>query len=445
MRRGIIGGWPVRAEVVEQAAVADQTAVTIEEQRPAPPPPGPPVEPPPERELWPWLVVLLVLVLAGIAVVYFATRDDKSQPQAATPAPVPPTTVPASPTRTAVRTPAPSARVTVPRLVGLTAPVALTRLRQLGLTVNTQNVFSEKPPTVVVAQTPGSSRKLAKGETVMLNISKGPRAVAVPDVVGQTAADALSTLQAQAFKPRIVRVPSVEPAGQVVAQDPKADAKASTGRCGSPQCLGRQTGHPVRQGKHANNDRHCQHEPRDRADNCGRGERQPARTGARPRRQEADRRAATHPKSGPRDRDQASAQRAAARDGDRTSEETRHTAQTRDAPADHRFEGPKASDVDNIVAIGLATDRRSRRDRRRRGHSYPRPRKRRTYRSGRRPRHCRGIPRRDGHRASPNCEPISAAEFDRDNLRRPLHQQLGALIMTLPSSLQGSPWSCCSH
>jgi beta-lactam-binding protein with PASTA domain len=225
VRRGIIGGWPVRAEFVEQAAVSDQTEVTIEEQRPAPPP----VEPPPERGLWPWLLVLLVLVLAGIAVVYFATRDDKSQPQAATPAPVPPTTVPISSTTTAVRTPAPSARVTVPRLVGLTAPVALTRLRQVGLTGNTRNVFSEKPATVVVAQTPGSSRKLAKGETVMLNISKGPRPVAVPDVVGQTAAAALNTLQAQAFRSRIVRVPSVEPAGQVVAQDPKAGTNARAG------------------------------------------------------------------------------------------------------------------------------------------------------------------------------------------------------------------------
>ena len=187
------------------------------------------MEPPPERELWPWLLVLLVLVLAGIAVVYFATRGDKSQTQATSPAPVPPTTVPASPTTTAVRTAARSARVTVPRLVGLTAPVALTRLRPLGLTGNTQNVFSEKPANVVVAQTPGPSRKLAKGETVRLNISKGPEAVAVPDVVGRTAADALSTLQAQAFKPRIVGVPSLEPAGQVVAQGPKAGAKARPG------------------------------------------------------------------------------------------------------------------------------------------------------------------------------------------------------------------------
>ena len=233
------------------------------------------MEPPPERELWPWLVVLLVLVLAGIAVVYFTTRDDKSQPQAATPAPVRPTTVPASPTRTAVRTPAPSARVTLPRLVGLTAPVALTRLRQLGLTVNTQNVFSEKPPTVVVAQTPGSSRKLAKGKTVILNISKGPRAVAVPDVVGQTAADALSRLQAQAFRPRIVRVPSVEPAGQVVAQDPKAAAKSQPGVAVRLNVSDGKQATPSGRGKHANNDRHCQHEPGDRADNCGRGNANP--------------------------------------------------------------------------------------------------------------------------------------------------------------------------
>ena len=42
-------------------------------------------------------------------------------------------------------------------------------------------------------------------------------------------ADALSTLRSQAFKPRIVPVPSVEPAGQVVAQHPKAGTKTRPG------------------------------------------------------------------------------------------------------------------------------------------------------------------------------------------------------------------------
>jgi beta-lactam-binding protein with PASTA domain len=231
VRRGIVDGWPVRAEFVEQAAVSDETAVTIEERLPTGPPPGPPVEPPPDRELWPWLLVLLVLILAGIAIVYFATRNDTSTArQASTQAVVvQPRTAPSRSTTPALRSRAPLARVSVPRLVGLPTPTALKRLRQLGFMGATHNVFSDKPRNVVVAQTPGSSRKLTRGDTVLLNVSKGPQAVAVPDVLGQTVADALNTLRSQAFKPRIVPVPSVEPAGQVLAQHPTAGTKARPG------------------------------------------------------------------------------------------------------------------------------------------------------------------------------------------------------------------------
>jgi beta-lactam-binding protein with PASTA domain len=105
----------------------------------------------------------------------------------------------------------------------------LRRLRQLGLTGTAQNVFSDEPRNVVVAQTPGSLRKLTKGEAVLLTVSKGQKAVTVPDVVGQTVTDATSTLTARALKPRIVRVPSVEPPGQVVAQHPTAGAEARSG------------------------------------------------------------------------------------------------------------------------------------------------------------------------------------------------------------------------
>jgi eukaryotic-like serine/threonine-protein kinase len=223
MRRGVVHGWPVRAEFVEQTAVSDETAVTIEEERGAAPP-GPPPEPPPERELWPWLLFLLVLVLGGLAGVYFATRDDRSaQRQPTTRAVAQQTAPPTQPTTSVARE---SARVTVPPLVGVQAPKALKRLRQLGLRGVTNSVFSDKARNVVVAQTPPPSRKLANGETVALNVSKGPRALPVPDVVGQTLADALGTLQADRFKTRIVRVPSLEPTGHVVAQDPKAGAKA---------------------------------------------------------------------------------------------------------------------------------------------------------------------------------------------------------------------------
>jgi eukaryotic-like serine/threonine-protein kinase len=102
----------------------------------------------------------------------------------------------------------------------------LRRLQELGLTGTARNVFSTKPRNQVVAQAPGASRRLAKGATVTLNVSKGLRAVPVPEVVGQMVADALSTLRTQGLKVRIVRVPSSEPAGQVVAQNPKAGATA---------------------------------------------------------------------------------------------------------------------------------------------------------------------------------------------------------------------------
>src|SRR6478752_4142403 len=81
-----------------------------------PPPPGAPLEePPPDRELWPWLVVLLVLVLAALIGAWLASRhngDSKTtgaQTVAATPG-------------TGAPTPA---RIVVPRVVGLQAPAAL--------------------------------------------------------------------------------------------------------------------------------------------------------------------------------------------------------------------------------------------------------------------------------------------------------------------------------
>jgi beta-lactam-binding protein with PASTA domain len=224
MRRGVLGGWPVRAEMIEQSAVSDETAVTVEEAGPAPPP-GPPMEPPPERDLWPWLLALLLLVLVGVVAVYFATRDD----QGTRGKPKSPTTVRATmppPPATTSRTASAAGRVTVPRLVGLTAVAAIRRLQRLGLTGTARNVFSSKQPNHVVAQAPEASRELAKGASVTLTVSKGPKTFPVPDVVGQAVADALSTLRARNLKTRVVRVPNPARAGQVVAQHPSAGASA---------------------------------------------------------------------------------------------------------------------------------------------------------------------------------------------------------------------------
>jgi beta-lactam-binding protein with PASTA domain len=88
-------------------------------------------------------------------------------------------------------------------------------------------VFSTKPRNQVVSQKPGAGTKLAKGALVTLNVSKGPKAVPIPDLVGQEEAAAVSTLKAQGFVPDVARVPSDQPAGVVVAQHPVAGTKAA--------------------------------------------------------------------------------------------------------------------------------------------------------------------------------------------------------------------------
>ena len=213
--------------MLEQAAVGEQTAVTLEETRPVELPPVPPPEPPPDREIWPWLLVVLVLVLAGIAAVYFATRDDHTRANQVQATQTVVQTVP--PATTSTPRPVQAARVAVPRLVGLPAPTALKRLQEAGLTGTTRGVTSRKPRNQVVSQAPAASRELAKAATVTLNVSKGAGVAPVADVVGQSTADALTTIRAQGFKAKLVRVPSDQPAGQVVAQAPGGGTNAQTG------------------------------------------------------------------------------------------------------------------------------------------------------------------------------------------------------------------------
>jgi serine/threonine-protein kinase len=229
--------------MIEQAAVGGQTAVTVEEDgqtavtveeevRPVGPPPMPPPELPSDREIWPWLLALLLLVLGGLAAVYFATRDDQRNTRRPTATQTVVQTTPVqrtTPVTAISRKPAVPSRVRVPALVGLPAPTALERLQKIGLTGTTHGVFSTKPRNQVVSQKPGAARTLAKDATVTLNVSKGLKAIPVPDVVGQSTANALNTTRAQGFKGNLVRVPSAQPVGQVIAQHPQAGAKAQTG------------------------------------------------------------------------------------------------------------------------------------------------------------------------------------------------------------------------
>lgn len=213
-----------------RAATTETVLVEEEIGRPGPPP-LPTDELPPERELWPWMLVLLALVLAGLAAAYFATRDDKKSSAGVTVTTTVARTVSSAPTgatRTAAPKPA-AVRPAVPNLVGRPAPAALQALRARGLTGRTRGVFSTKPRNQVVSQTPGAASRLAKGATVTLDVSKGPKAVPIPDVIGQDEAAAVGTVKAQGFVPDVAKVPSNQSVGQVVAQHPVPGTRAAPG------------------------------------------------------------------------------------------------------------------------------------------------------------------------------------------------------------------------
>ena len=174
-----------------RALPPDEAPTVVQEAVPVPPPgppPGPPVEP--DREWWPWLVVALVVlaVIGGLAA-YFATRGDEK-------------------------------KVAVPAVVGLQEAQAKAKLSDVGLGSKVSRQFSPRTAGVVVAQTPGGGTQVGTDQVVALSVSKGQNAVAVPNTVSLSEADAVAQLTEAGLKADVVQVPSNQAAGTVVAQNP---------------------------------------------------------------------------------------------------------------------------------------------------------------------------------------------------------------------------------
>ena len=242
----------------------------------APPPPPPPtghyvqeevVTPPPRRPLlWPWLVLLLVLVAAGIVGAYLLTRDNGSKTrvpnvvglsagaavralgQKGYPAVVQSQVASGARVGTVLSENPPAGTkldrgkqvtivvargptdVDVPNVVGLSLAQALVRLQAAKLAGRPVQVASPQPKGRVIKQVPAGGTQAKKGSTVVLTVSKGPALVAVPNVTGRTEATATATLTRLGFKVRVSRVPSTQPQGMVISQQPPAGTKARRGR-----------------------------------------------------------------------------------------------------------------------------------------------------------------------------------------------------------------------
>jgi len=112
------------------------------------------------------------------------------------------------------------ATVAVPNAVGVTEAEARDRLVQAGFQVRSREVFSDETPGTVVAQSPAAGSDADADAEVTINVSKGSGLVDVPSVVGLSRADAEAQLSDAGLEANVVDVPSDDPAGTVVAQNP---------------------------------------------------------------------------------------------------------------------------------------------------------------------------------------------------------------------------------
>ena len=110
--------------------------------------------------------------------------------------------------------------VAVPNAVGLAEAEARDRLVAAGFEVDSTEVFSEREPGTVASQEPRAGAEAEPGSTVTIQVSKGTGLVDVPSVVGMTRGQAEGELSSAKLEANVVEVPSDEPVGTVVAQNP---------------------------------------------------------------------------------------------------------------------------------------------------------------------------------------------------------------------------------
>jgi beta-lactam-binding protein with PASTA domain len=148
--------------------------------------------------------------------------------------------------------------VVVPSLVGLSQSAAVQRLTRLRLRPELNDVPSDRPSGIVVAQKPAADAEVDRGSTVILNVSTGtpgtmttetatvtttttaaPTQVRAPRVIGLFQTPALRRLNTLGLRPRVFYVRSSQPANRVVSQQPAAGTAL---RRGSPVRVNVSTG-----------------------------------------------------------------------------------------------------------------------------------------------------------------------------------------------------------
>ncbi|HEY2541878.1 MAG TPA: Stk1 family PASTA domain-containing Ser/Thr kinase [Gaiellaceae bacterium] len=135
---------------------------------------------------------------------------------------------------------------TVPGVVGQTIGEATATLNRAGFKVTPTYVDSDQPQNQVINQSPGQNQSAAKGSTVSLTVSNGPKTVAVPDVRTLDSGSATGQLQNVGFKVKYTYTTVSDPNQDqiVLDQNPEGGQQAkpgstvtlNVGRCPSSGC-----------------------------------------------------------------------------------------------------------------------------------------------------------------------------------------------------------------
>ena len=121
-------------------------------------------------------------------------------------------------------------KVAVPGVIGKQATDAVAALASIGLKADVHQVPSSEETGTVTGQDPRAGTKLVVGEKVRINVSNGPKPIAVQPVVGQPYETAAGILQGQGFAVARHDVDDSSAAkGIVVQMDPPANTLATPG------------------------------------------------------------------------------------------------------------------------------------------------------------------------------------------------------------------------
>jgi eukaryotic-like serine/threonine-protein kinase len=123
------------------------------------------------------------------------------------------------------------APVEVPDVVGQLGADARATLEAFGFAVKRLEEFSTSVPKGEVIRTnPQPGTVAARGSTVTMVVSLGPKTFPMPDVVGMSGDEAEAKLRALGLEVIVVPVPSVTPPNTVVFQDPDPDTTVQQGQ-----------------------------------------------------------------------------------------------------------------------------------------------------------------------------------------------------------------------